>query len=137
MDTVPPDIRSRIMSRVRSKGNLSTEIKLLNLLRNEKLSGWRRNYKLLVKPDFVYPKFKIAIFVDGCFWHGCSKHCRLPGTNKKYWISKIEGNKKRDKKITSALRKKGWRVIRIWEHEFGTAQISRKLWIIKKAIIER
>ena len=89
------------------------------------------------KPDFVYPKFKIAIFVDGCFWHGCSKHCRLPSTNKKYWISKIEGNKKRDKKITNALRKKGWRVIRIWEHEFETSQISRKLRIIKLALTER
>lgn len=134
MDTVPPDIRSRIMSKVRSKGNLSTEVKLISLLREKKLKGWRRNYKLLGKPDIVYPKAKIAVFVDGCFWHGCPKHCRLPSSNKEYWIPKIEKNRERDRNTTSALRKNGWRVIRIWEHEIGTTQLSRKFRIIRQAI---
>ncbi len=135
MDKVSPAERSRIMAQVRSRGNKSTELKLIALLRANKLSGWRRNYPLTGKPDFVYPRHRLALFVDGCFWHGCSKHCRLPATNKKYWIDKIERNKRRDRKTSKALREKGWMVIRIWEHELKSeASFKRKLRRIQKAL---
>ena len=135
MDKVSPAERSRIMAQVRSRGNKSTELKLIALLRANNLSGWRRNYQLSGKPDFVYPRHRLALFVDGCFWHGCSKHCRLPATNKKYWIDKIDRNKRRDRKTGKALRAKGWTVIRIWEHDLKSkASFNRKLRRIQEAL---
>lgn len=133
MDTVSRDKRSWIMARVKSKGGKSTELRIIKILREKRLKGWRRNFQLPGKPDFVYSKRRVAIFVDGCFWHGCKKHCRLPSSNKDYWIAKIERNKSRDKDISKELKTLGWEVIRIWEHEIGTAQITRKL----KKITER
>ena len=127
MDTVSPDKRSRIMARVLSKGNKATELKVIKILREKRLKGWRRNSTLPGKPDFIYPKLRVAIFVDGCFWHGCKKHCRLPSSNCEYWIAKIERNKTRDKKISKELKRLGWEVIRIWEHEIGTSQMTKKL----------
>jgi DNA mismatch endonuclease Vsr len=117
MDTVTPQERSRIMSRVKSRGNQSTELKLLELFRLYKLKGWRRKYLIEGSPDFVFPKERLVIFVDGCFWHGCPKHCRFPKSNEEYWVTKIDKNKKRDYKVTKELRGKNWTVIRIWEHE--------------------
>lgn len=127
MDTVSPDKRSRIMARVRSTGNESTELKVIQFLREKGLKGWRRNFPLPGKPDFAYPKLRIAIFVDGCFWHGCRKHCRLPLSNQEYWIAKIERNKARDKAISKEVKMAGWEVIRIWEHEIRTSRMMRKL----------
>jgi DNA mismatch endonuclease (patch repair protein) len=127
MDTVSPDKRSRIMARVQSKGNESTELRVIKFLREKKLKGWRRNSTLPGKPDVIYPKPRVAIFVDGCFWHGCKKHCRLPSSNREYWIAKIERNKARDKEISKELKLLGWEVIRIWEHEIRTSQMTRKL----------
>jgi DNA mismatch endonuclease (patch repair protein) len=68
-------------------------------------------------PDIVLVSRKIAIFVDGCFWHGCPKHSVIPTTNNSFWSDKIEGNQKRDKKATKELRKLGWCVVRVWEHD--------------------
>jgi len=133
MDTVSPIERSRIMARVKSKGNKSTESAVVALLREARLSGWRRNYPLEGKPDFVFPQKRIALFVDGCLWHGCQKHCRIPHTNRSYWIKKISTNKARDAKIVGILRVKGWVVIRIWEHEIKNRTVSRKLMMINKA----
>jgi DNA mismatch endonuclease (patch repair protein) len=84
------------------------------------------------KPDVVFSSAKIAVFIDGCFWHGCPNHCRMPSSNVNYWNAKIGKNKIRDKKITKALRMKGWQVIRIWEHEIKSGQHRRKLNLIKK-----
>lgn len=134
MDTVTPDKRSWIMGRVKSKGTESTELKIVKILKERGLKGWRRNAVLPGKPDFVYPKLRIAIFVDGCFWHGCKKHCRLPSSNREYWIAKIAKNKARDKKISKELKLLGWVVIRIWEHEIGTSQMIRKLSKIAKLL---
>lgn len=108
--------RSELMSRVRSAGNLSTELKLATLLRNHRLSGWRRRSSLPGKPDFVWPQAKVAVFVDGCFWHGhnCGRNLR-PITNEGYWDYKIQKNIARDKRVTRELRNKGWVVLRIWE----------------------
>ena len=81
---------------------------------------YRKNPKgYFGKPDLVLKKYKIVIFVDSCFWHGCKKHCRLPSTNKKYWVEKIEGNKRRAKEVNRYYKKIGWKVIRVWEHNMG------------------
>ncbi len=127
MDTVTPKERSRIMAKVKSKANKSTEMKMVKIFRDQGLKGWRRNSTLPGKPDFVYPAYKIAIFVDGCFWHACPKHCRMPNTNQEYWIKKIDRNKTRDKTVLKMLKEKGWKTIRIWEHEINTPQMTRKL----------
>ena len=73
-DTFTDEERSKIMWQVKSGGNKSTELKLINLFKGYRIKGWRRNYKIYGKPDFVSPKKKVAIFVDGCFWHG--HNCR-------------------------------------------------------------
>ncbi len=104
------------MSRIRSRGNRETEVALAKLFRRNKITGWRRNQKLFGKPDFIFPKSRVAIFVDGCFWHGCPWHGTMPSTNRSFWRRKISRNKKRDKLVTRTLRKNGWRVLRIWGH---------------------
>lgn len=116
MDTFSPQKRSWIMAQVRSSGNRSTEKNLLTVLREHGIKGWRRGYPLFGKPDFVFPKERIVIFVDGCFWHGHPKKCRIPKTNMTYWKMKIARNMARDRLVTSTLRKKGWKVVRIWEN---------------------
>lgn len=127
MDTVSPIERSRIMARVKSNGNKSTEAAFAALLRKEYLSGWKRRYPLVGNPDFVFPKMRLAIFVDGCFWHGCPKHCRMPTANRKYWEEKIDRNVKHDRDVNRALHSKGWSVIRFWEHDLCEGQgLARK-----------
>ena len=109
--------RSAVMAAVRSRGNKQTEVVLAKLLRASGITGWRRHPSLPGKPDFVFREHRLAVFVDGCFWHGCPSHCRMPSSNQAYWRPKIAGNQARDATVTAALRKRGWRVIRIWEHE--------------------
>lgn len=109
--------RSEIMSRVRSKGNKATEDRLMSLFRQNRIKGWRRNYKLFGNPDFVFPEMKIAVFVDGEFWHGHPTKGQIPKSNTKFWIEKIERNKKRDREVNYYLDRKGWKVVRIWQHE--------------------
>lgn len=108
--------RSALMSRIRSKRNATTELKLVSLLRAARVRGWRRNIPLLGKPDFVFPASKLVIFVDGCFWHGhgCGRNLK-PKRNVPLWREKFAANRRRDKQVTRALRIAGWRVIRIWE----------------------
>lgn len=115
MDTFSPEKRSWIMAQVKSSGNRSTEAKLLAVLRKNRIRGWRRTYALLGKPDFVFPRSRIAVFVDGCFWHGHRQKCRVPKANRPYWVSKIARNVARDRCVTRTLQEKGWKVIRIWE----------------------
>ena len=108
--------RSALMSRIRSSLNATTELKILSLLRAARLKGWRRNYPLPGKPDFTFPKSKLVVFVDGCFWHGhgCGRNLK-PKRNAAMWRKKIVGNQKRDRRVTQKLREAGWSVIRIWE----------------------
>jgi DNA mismatch endonuclease (patch repair protein) len=108
--------RSALMSRIRSERNATTELKLISLLRVAQLRGWRRNFPLLGKPDFVFPRQKLIVFVDGCFWHGhdCGPNLK-PKSNAALWQQKISGNQRRDRRVTRILRLEGWRVIRIWE----------------------
>src|SRR5689334_23290414 len=109
--------RSHVMSRVRSRGNKLTELALIELLRRERINGWRRNWHLFGNPDFVFPKSRLAVFVDGCFWHSCPKHATQPATNKPFWNAKLERNRARDRRVTRKLRSSGWFVLRIWQHE--------------------
>lgn len=126
-DVFNSEKRSQVMSAVRSKGNKSTELALISIFRSLKISGWRRNVNLIGKPDFVFPKHKTIVFVDGCYWHGHTCRIRKPGHNNKYWKEKILHNKLRDGFVTKELRRNGWKVIRIWECEIKKRKYVRKL----------
>ncbi|OQW99868.1 MAG: very short patch repair endonuclease [Desulfobacteraceae bacterium A6] len=115
MDTFSAKKRSWIMAQVKSTGNRSTEKNFIAVLRESKLLGWRRHYPIFGKPDFVFPRAKVAVFVDGCFWHGHPRKCRVPQSNREYWLEKIDRNIARDRLVTRTLKDKGWQVIRIWE----------------------
>lgn len=119
------------MSAIRSKGNETTEIALTRLFAKNHINGWRRNCNLQGKPDFVFPKDKVIVFVDGCFWHG--HECLKPrdSLKKGFWKEKIERNKERDKMVSKSLRKEGWKVVRIWECEIEKGRYRRKLTLIK------
>jgi DNA mismatch endonuclease (patch repair protein) len=70
-------------------------------------------------PDFAFPKNRVAVFVDGCFWHGCPRHASFPATRRDFWLKKFAANKARDRRVNRELRKRGWRVLRLWEHELS------------------
>lgn len=123
MDTLSKSERSRVMAQVRSRGNKSTELKLRSLLARNGFRGWSVQPEgILGQPDFAFEEAQIAIFVDSCFWHGCPKHLRRPKSNRSYWDAKIDGNKRRDKRLTARLRSNGWKVVRFWEHDIRTAE---------------
>lgn len=116
-DVFTPAKRSDVMARVRSSGNRGTELRLIQVFRVNGITGWRRGSRLPGKPDFVFPKLKTAVFVDGCFWHGCPRHGTKPKANAKFWREKIRRNQARDKRVNRLLRTQDWHVLRIWEHE--------------------
>jgi DNA mismatch endonuclease (patch repair protein) len=118
--------RSELMSRIRSRGNKKTELAMVLLLRKNKITGWRRHQPLPGTPDFVFPKSKLIVFVDGCFWHGCKKH-GIRTALKPFWKEKFIRNKARDRIVNYKLRKAGWRVIRVWEHELTRKNEERLL----------
>jgi DNA mismatch endonuclease (patch repair protein) len=127
MDTFSRTERSRIMSRVKSSGNRSTEAAFMTLMKERGIKGWRRNQPVFGKPDFVFHAARIAVFIDGCFWHACPKHCRMPASNRDYWERKIGRNAERDRSVNRELRRQGWTVVRIWEHEIKDGTVKRKL----------
>ena len=117
-----PDIfskrkRSAVMSAIHSRGNRSTELRLIAFFRVHAITGWRRGSALPGRPDFVFPRLKLAVFVDGCFWHGCPLHGTQPKTNAAFWRDKIARNRARDRLVSRALRARGWCVLRVWEHQ--------------------
>jgi len=126
-DVFSKERRSQIMRQVKSSRNKSTEIKLIYYFKECSITGWRRQYKLFGKPDFVFLKTKTAIFVDGCFWHGHNCRNTKPKDNKVYWLAKIKRNKQRDKNVTKHLTDIGWNVIRLWECE-----LQNKNFLIKR-----
>jgi DNA mismatch endonuclease, patch repair protein len=142
--------RSDVMSRIRSRGNKATELALVKLFRAQGITGWRRQLKLragelrvkrpsarssqrstqtcsqlIVRPDFVFREVRLALFVDGCFWHGCPKHGTKPRSNAAFWRKKFAANQARDRLVTRALRRSGWRVLRVWEHELARKNQAR------------
>jgi DNA mismatch endonuclease (patch repair protein) len=127
VDTFSKEQRSAIMSKIRS-----TDTQLEKIFR-KKLSSfklkYRKNYKLLGKPDIVFVSKRLTIFIDSCFWHGCPKHLRIPKSNKSYWIQKIQKNIKRDAYVTNELKKEGWAVMRFWEHDIrnGLEKSAKKV----------
>lgn len=136
MDRHTKEQRSRNMAAIRSKGNFTTEQKFLALLREHKLSGWRRHKKGAVgSPDFLFPKARVVVFVDGCFWHGCSKHCIMPKSRLEYWEPKIARNKSRDRDVNKHYKGKGWRVLRVWEHQLkpNSNRVVKRLRVLLEA----
>ena len=118
MDTVSRKTRSWVMSRVRSNRNRSTEWRLRAALVRAGIRGWTLSGAGLPgNPDFVFPKRRVVVFVDGCFWHGCRRCDRTPSSNVDYWTAKIERNRRRDRRVAAELRRGGWKVVRVWEHE--------------------
>jgi len=117
--------RSAVMSAIRGKGNKDTELRMMALFRENGFSGWRRGQTLIGKPDFVFRRERVVVFVDGCFWHGCPKpkHAPMPKTRAEWWAAKLERNKIRDRLVTRTLRKDGWKVVRVWE-----CDLARKHW---------
>jgi len=126
-DVFAPEKRSEVMSRIRSRGNRDTELRMIALFKAARIRGWRRSQRLFGKPDFVFRRERIAVFVDGCFWHGCPrpKHAPLPKNRADWWAKKLAQNKMRDRIVTRTLRKQGWRVIRVWECELAPKQQAR------------
>jgi|SRR5665213_1436810 len=131
--------RSFVMSRIRSRGNKATEVALAKLFRRHKITGWRRQLeirkaesgkrKFKVRPDFVFRQVRLALFVDGCFWHGCPKHGTQPKGNRAFWKKKFARNDARDRLVNRTLRSANWHVLRIWEHELARkneAQLLRR-----------
>ena len=118
MDTVDKNTRSRMMSRVRSKGNKSTERRLRAALIQAAISGWRLHPKHIEgKPDFFFPQDRLVVFVDGCFWHGCAVCGRQSKSRTEFWNKKREQNRARDDRVNEVLRNGGFNVLRVWEHE--------------------
>jgi DNA mismatch endonuclease (patch repair protein) len=125
--------RSALMARIRPSGNRSTELRVATIMRKARISGWRRHAtvrvampsalntavraSVVVRPDFVFWIHRVAIFVDGCFWHGCPKHYSRPTNNELFWKKKVRANKDRDRRVTRVMRLGGWSVVRLWEHD--------------------
>ena len=106
------------MGAIKGRGNKSTELKFRMALIRANISGWKLHKKSMTgTPDFYFEKSKYAVFVDGCFWHGCPKCGHVPKTNTEFWKTKISRNKTRDLKITKELNRQGIRVLRFWEHQ--------------------
>lgn len=127
VDSFSKEERSLIMKAVKSRGNKSTELKLVQIFKELGIKGWRRSYKLLGNPDFVFPKEHLAIFADGCFWHGHNCRNIKPKDNADYWRRKLQRNKARDKLVTKMLQQRGWQVIRIWECKIRKHLLHDKL----------
>ncbi len=105
------------MKAVKPTANKTTELRLMEIFREHGIKGWRRQYKVKGHPDFVFLRERIAVFVDGCFWHGHDCRNTRPEHNKEYWMAKRQRNIKHDAEITAAFEARGWIVIRIWECE--------------------
>lgn len=117
--TVSPKV-SQTMSRIRGKGNKTTEVKLRMHLVAKAIRGWKMHAPLPGKPDFYFARKKVVVFVDGCFWHGHTKCMKRVKTNKKFWETKIALTKKRDRRINRYWRAHGFKVVRIWECEVSS-----------------
>lgn len=133
MDVFSKEKRSDVMSKIRGKGNKDTELVMIQIFKEFKITGWRRNQKILGKPDFTFWRQRVVIFIDGCFWHGCPTHATKPKNNEEFWEKKLNKNKERDLFVVAQLEKMNWKVIRIWEHELKDhSSVSSK---IQKALM--
>ncbi len=133
-DVYSKDKRSDVMKRVRASGNKSTELKLIELFSSNHITGWRRKYPVKGHPDFVFLDKRIAIFVDGCFWHGHDCRNTRPADNAEYWAKKRQRNIEHDRAVTEAFEKRGWIVLRIWECELKKKNLPDTLVRIQEAL---
>ena len=132
-DIFSKDKRSSIMMNVKSSGNKSTELRMIEIFKKFHITGWCRNYKLPGKPDFVFPKNRVVIFVDGCFWHGHNCRNLRPTSNREYWEKKRQYNKKHDQDINEELISRDWHVFRFWECEIRKNRIATRVLDILKS----
>lgn len=109
--------RSRIMRSVKSRNTRSTELAMIKLFKDNHITGWRHSYNVIGHPDFVFLDKRVAIFVDGCFWHGHDCRNTRPADHAEYWAKKRDRNMKHDKEVTERFESRGWTVLRIWECE--------------------
>jgi DNA mismatch endonuclease (patch repair protein) len=114
--------RSWVMSQIRSKGNEKTEVRLGKLMRVGDISGWRMHLPIAGRPDFSFQNQKVAVFVDGCYWHGCPRCFRLPKQNRAFWKAKIEGSWKRARLVNGRLWRLGWGENQIGKCQFKAVQ---------------
>ena len=126
--------RSQVMSRIRGRGNKDTELALARMFRRHGIKNWRRHPAVFGRPDFVFRTVRLAVFVDGCFWHSCPKHANLPETNRYFWRRKLFANKVRDRVVACQLRARGWCILRIWEHDLVRKHELRCIQRIKRAL---
>lgn len=111
--------RSEIMSRIKSTGNKSTEMKFRSALCAAGVSGWSIQPEMTGHPDIAFIPPRVAVFLDGCFWHGCADHFTAPKTNRAHWVKKIDENRRRDERTLVELIRDSWKVFRIWEHDIS------------------
>jgi DNA mismatch endonuclease (patch repair protein) len=139
-DFFSPRERSRLMSRIRGRKNVSTELKIAAIMRAASITGWRRHLLLPGRPDFTFPAHRVCIFVHGCFWHDCPRCRKRSNTRPTYWAQKIAVNRRRDRRVTKALRDSGYEVITIWEctlrRKYPTAAIDRLLRLLNQCGIK-
>ncbi|CAN5435287.1 hypothetical protein BH23BAC3_BH23BAC3_02360 [soil metagenome] len=130
IDNLTPEQRSKTMAAIKSSGT-KIEQEFIEALLQRKIRSLEFHVdELPGKPDVVHRKAKIAIFLDGCFWHGCPEHYNIPETNREYWKTKIKRNKRRDRQNNNELKKAGWLVLRIWGHSIKKER-SRKWWLTR------
>lgn len=131
VDVMTKAQRSRCMSRIKGS-DTGPELLVRNQLWHRGLR-YRLHYALPGRPDIVFPRERIAVFIDGCFWHRCPIHFTKPATNASTWEAKIAGNVERDRTIDACLKSEGWEVLRYWEHQVNenvtsvVAQIAKKV----------
>ena len=139
-DFFSPEERSKLMSRIRGRANVSTELKIASVLRAAGIRGWRRHLPLPGRPDFTFPELGVCIFVHGCFWHDCPRCRKRSNTRPEYWSEKIEVNQKRDRRVSRELRARGYKVIVIWEctlrRKYPHAAIARLLRLLRRSGIK-
>ena len=133
-DVFNKEKRSQIMRAVKSRNTKSTEQTLLSLFKENGVTGWKRTYNVKGHPDFVFLKQRVAIFVDGCFWHGHDCRNTRPSDNAEYWQKKRERNIRHDKEVTKKFEERGWTVLRIWECELKKKNHGKTLKKILSAI---
>jgi DNA mismatch endonuclease (patch repair protein) len=126
--------RSEIMARVRGRGNKATEMAMAAFLRHHGIAGWRRHAQVFGNPDFVFAKSRVVVFVDGCFWHSCPKHASQPMSNQEFWATKLARNKARDRLVMRTLKQRGWRVLRVWQHELSRNNERQLLQRLRRVI---
>lgn len=106
----------------------------LRRMKDERGTGKVKTEKKTVRPDFVFRRERVAVFVDGCFWHGCPRHATRPKQNRTFWDAKLAGNKARDRAVSRGLKNAGWTVLRIWECGLSKRRAESTLRRIERAV---